>query len=140
MNIKKIKPLFCSVITTMDKYDTDSFSSSGILEANKVQGSLKEYQKVIAVGPIVQHIKVGDMVAINPSRFAVKKYQDGSMKDGVIAVNQTTGYNFPVIEIDGIQYLHLQDRDIDFIIEEYEEEEVTAKSPIIQPAPKSIIV
>ena len=29
-------------------------------------------------------IKVGDLVSINPSRFAVKKHKEGSLKDGII--------------------------------------------------------
>ena len=39
----------------------------------KTVGSVKEYQKVIAVCSMVRDIKVGDLVAINPSKYIKKK-------------------------------------------------------------------
>ena len=42
-------------------------------------------------------------------------------------------YNFDVIEMDGKQCLLLQDRDIDFIIEEYEEVPDPTPSTLIKP-------
>ena len=104
---------------------------------NKTAGTLKEYQVVLAVGSAVRDIKAGDIVCINPSRYAVKKFEDGSMKDGVISTNPVVSYKFPIIEIDKKECLLLQDRDIDFVIEEYEEEEpqsdiiVNANPPIL---------
>ena len=134
MIIKKIKPLFTSVVTTMDKYE-DDVMVNGLV--NKTAGTLKEYQVVLAVGSAVRDIKVDDIVCINPSRYAVKKFEDGSMKDGVISTNPVVSYKFPIIEIDKKKCLLLQDRDIDFVIEEYEEEEpqsdiiVNANPPIL---------
>lgn len=121
LKITKIKPMFTALITTMDKYDKDVIGSNGIIDVNKTQGGLKEYQKVLAVGASVREIKEGDLVCINPTRFAVKKHQEGSLKDGIITDNPVIKYNFDVIEYRGEQCLLLQDRDIDFIIEEYEE-------------------
>ena len=88
---------------------------------------------------LFRSIKVGDLVWVNPTRFGVKKHQEGSLKDGVVTDNPIITYNFDVVEMDGKQCLLLQDRDIDFIIEEWEE--VPDKSsPIIQPERKKIIV
>ena len=117
ITIKKVKPLFTALITTMDRYDHDEISLSGIINVNRQQGGLKEYQTVLAVGSSVRDIKVGDLVCINPTRFAVKKHKEGSLKDGVITDNPVTTYNFDVIEMYGKQCLLLQDRDIDFIID-----------------------
>ena len=119
MIIKKIKPLFTSVVTTMDKYEDDVIVNGLV---NQTAGTLKEYQKVVAIGSSVRDIKVGDLVSINPSRYAVRKFEDGSLKDGVISQNPVMSYNFHTIEMDHSEYLLLQDRDIDFVIEEYEEE------------------
>mgnify|MGYP004450515513 CR=1 FL=1 len=120
LRIKKIKPMFTALITTMDKYDRD-VSVNGLLDTKRVQGGLQEYQKVLAVGGSVREIKVGDLVCVNPSRFGVKKHREGTLQDGVVTDNPTVTYNFDVVEMDGRQCLLLQDRDIDFIIEEYEE-------------------
>lgn len=138
LKIKKIKPMFTALITTMDKYEQD-ITTGGLINVTKMQGGLKEYQTVLAVGGSVRDIKVGDLVCVNPARFAVRKHQVGSLKDGVISDNPVTTYNFDVVEMDGKQCLLLQDRDIDFIIEEFEEVPDPAPSTIIQPEKKLIV-
>lgn len=120
LNIKKVKPMFTTIVTTMDKYEQDELIG-GIIDNTKQQGTLKEYQRVIAIGNAVRDIKVGDLVSINPSRFAVKKHREGSLKDGIITDNPIVAFNFDTINIDGNTCLVLQDRDIEFIIEEFEE-------------------
>lgn len=130
--------MFTSLITTMDKYEQDVVTG-GLINVTKMQGGLKEYQTVLAVGGSVRDIKVGDLVCVNPARFAVRKHQAGSLKDGVISDNPVTTYNFDVVEMDGKQCLLLQDRDIDFIIEDWEEIPDQPQSTIIQPEKKIIV-
>lgn len=132
--------MFTALITTMDKYEHDVTTRGGLIDTTKQQGGLKEYQTVLAVGSSVRDIKVGDIVCVNPTRFAVRKHQAGTLKDGIVTDNPVTTYNFDVIEMDGKQCLLLQDRDIDFIIEEYEEVPDPTPSPIIQPEKKKLIV
>lgn len=120
MIVKKVKPMFTTVITTANKYGDEKTDGTLI---TKIKGTLKEYQTVIAVGTSVRDIKVGDVVMINPTRYAVKKHQAGSLKDGVITDNPVIGYNFNIVSIDGKDCLKIQDSDVDFIIEDYEEEE-----------------
>lgn len=138
LKIKKIKPMFTALITSMDKYEQD-VTTGGLINVTKMQGGLKEYQTVLAVGDSVRGIKVGDLVCINPTRFAVKKHREGSLKDGVITDNPVTTYNFDIVEMDGRQCLLLQDRDIDFIIEDWEEIPDQPQSTIIQPEKKIIV-
>lgn len=139
IKVKKIKPLFTSVVTTMDRYTEDVTLESGLIDTTKQQGGIKEYQTVVAVGGSVRDIKVGDLVCINPIRYAVKKHQEGSLKDGVITDNPVIRFDFPTIEINGKQYLYLQDRDIDFVIEEFEEVSELSPQPLILPEDKKII-
>ena len=122
LNIKKIKPMFNQVICTMNKYSDDELKEGNIIDYHKVQNPIKEYQTVVATGPMVRDIKVGDLVAVNPKRYSRMQHKEGSLKDGVIGDNPVVSYNFNVIELDHVQYLLLLDQDIDFIIEEYEEE------------------
>lgn len=139
LKIKKIKPMFTSLITTMNKYEQDVKTVGGLIDTTKQQGGLKEYQTVLAVGGSVRDIKVGDLVCVNPARFAVRKHQAGSLKDGVISDNPVTTYNFDVVEMDGKQCLLLQDRDIEFVIEDWEEIPDQPQSIIIQPEKKIIV-
>ena len=43
LKIKKVKPMFTALITTMDKYEHDVLTSGGLIDTAKQQGSLKEY-------------------------------------------------------------------------------------------------
>lgn len=141
LKINKIRPMFTGLVTTMDKYEDYQKTSSGLIDGSKVLGALKEYQTVLAVGNQVRDIKVGDLVCVNPTRFSVKQHTAGSLKDGVIGDNVTTGFKFDVLNINDEDCLLLQDRDIDFIVEESEEIEVEVPkaSNIIKP-PSSIIL
>ena len=87
LKVKKIRPMFNALITTMDKYEEDGRTAGGIIDTAKQQGALKEYQRVISVGDSVRNIKEGDLVCINPIRYAIKKHQEGSLKDGIITDN-----------------------------------------------------
>lgn len=134
LNIKKIKPLNTQIITTADRYLEDqTISGSKLVDSKRSAGALKEYQKVIAVGTFVRDVKVGDLVMINPRYYAQRKHEEGSLKDGVIMDNPVVRYNIPMIEMDHKKYLMLQDRDIDFVIEQWEEEEEKEESPLIIP-------
>lgn len=123
------------LVTTKEEYTEDDVKKGGLI--TKIIGSLKEYQKVVAIGPMVRGIQVGDLVCINPKRYAKYKHQPGSLKDGVITDNPVVAYNFNVIELNHVSHLLLTDQDIDFIIEESEEE--VKENPIIVPERKIIV-
>lgn len=138
IKVKKVKPMFTSIILTMDKYEEDNKTAGGLIDGTKQQGSLKDFQTVLAVGDSVRGVKVGDLVCFNPARYAIKQHQAGSLKDGVIQDNPVIKYNFNIIEVDGKQCLVVDNNDITFVIEEWEEVKET-KSDLIIPD-NSIIV
>lgn len=120
MKVKKVKPLFDHIVTTMDRYETEQDDLTGIIKVR--YNTVKEYQTVIAVGNMVRDIKVGDIVCINPRSYARpthnKKWSglaEDDIKDQVVVK-----YDFPVITIDDKDYMLLYDRDIDFVVEEWE--------------------
>lgn len=133
--IKKVKPLFNMLITTCNKYDREQrIIGTDLIDTTKAD-TVKEYQTVIAVGPSVRGIQEGDIVYINPSRYAVKKHQEGSLKDGVITDNPVIGYNFETLEVDGQQCLVLFDNDIKFVaeIEEFDEKPLVVTNSEVSP-------
>ena len=137
LNITGVKPMFNNILTTMNKYEKDEYEN-GIIIYKK--GDLKEYQEVIAVGSTVRDIKVGDKVMINPIRYAKKKHQEGSLKDGIITDNPVVKYEFNVINVNGEPCLLLYDQDIMYV---FEGEEVESKenkpSNLILPDTKIIV-
>lgn len=138
IKVKKIKPMFTALLTTMNLYDEDAVRAGGIIDPTKQKGTVKEYQRVVAVGDSVRGIKVGDLVCIDATRFAVKKHQDNSIKTDIEGGNPVLEYRFDIVEMNGKSYMLLQDRDIQFIIDEYEEVEDPKKSNLVQPP--SVIV
>ena len=128
--------MFNGLITTMNRYEQDvKVKGTDLIDSSK-SNAVKEYQTVVAVGPMVRGIEVGDIVFINPNRYAVMKHKAGSLQDGVIKDNPVIGYNFDIVEIDGVNHLYLQDSDIKFVaeIEEFNE------NPLIYTEKPEIIV
>lgn len=121
LKIKSIKPMFDSLVTTMDRYESDGYENGVIVNQ---AGSLKEYQKVIAVGPTVRNIEVGDMVMINPIRYAKMKHKEGSLKNGIVTDNPVIGYEFKTVTINDEKCLYLQSQDIMY---SFEGEEINDK-------------
>ena len=112
--------MFDSLVTTMNKYEDDGFKNGVIV---KQAGSLKEYQTVLAVGPAVRNIEVGDKVMINPSRYAKMKHNEGSLKNGIVADNPIIGYEFRTVTINDEECLYLQSQDIMYSFEGEEVED-----------------
>ena len=138
LKIKKIKPMFNRVLTTCALYET-AVTNDGIIDSSKEEGGIKEYQTVVAVGPSVRNVKVGDLVVINPTRYQVMKHKEGSMKDGVITDNPVISYNFPILPINDLPYLYIYDSDIDFVIKEWEEIDTSEEvAEIIETAPEIV--
>ena len=128
--------MFNRILATADKYEND-VKQGGVVVVTA--GTLKEYQKVISVGDTVRGIKEGDFVLINPTRYAVKKHQEGSLKNGIISDNPVVSYNFNFVDINDTVYILLYDQDVDYVIQEYEETEDKA-SNLILPEEKKLIL
>lgn len=124
LHIKKIKPLFTSVVTTGEKYEEDMIEN-GLIVANK--GDLKTYQKVVAVGEAVRGVNVGDQVMINVLNYAVRQYDPNSIKNDM-GMNKVVKYAFNWLTIDDEngnpqECLLLNDRDLLFAFEGEEKNE-----------------
>lgn len=118
--IHKIKPKFNYLVTTMDVYDKD-IKENGVIVNQK--GTLKEWQKVIAVGPMVKDIQEGDLVVIDPTRYAVTKFNKNSIKKDIEGYNAVVRYNFKTVKIEDKEYLYLVDSDIMYTFEGEEVED-----------------
>lgn len=119
--LTKIKPMYTRILLTKDEYsDVTYVPGTQIIDASKIQQGVKELQTVLAVGPDVRGIKEGDLVCINPAAYAVKKYKKGDMHDNLEEYSNTViGYAFPEINVNNKPCLYLDQRDIDFVVEEY---------------------
>ena len=114
--------MFTNVITTALTYSEDVRSESGLyLGTTKMAGAMNPYQWVVAVGSTVHDIKEGDIVYINFNRYAKIQHAPGSINDDNIQQdNMTYQYSIPCIEIDGKQYLRIQNADIEYVVTEFD--------------------
>lgn len=137
--VKKIKPMFTGLITTMNMLEEkDMLTKGGLIDVRKQARTVNEYQTVIAVGPHVQNIKVGDLVRINPTRFGKPYQKQKSISSATEEYEAVMSYQFDTVEVDGKICLKLQDRDIDYVVEEYEEFDENPTIVVEEP-PKLII-
>ena len=118
LKLKRIRVTFNHILTTKDVYDNDVTENGMIV---KTKGTVKEYQKVLCVGSTVNVCKPGDVVMIDPKRYATMKHKDGENWNGVVKDNPVVAYNIPIIEVNGKDCMFLYDSDIQFILEDYEE-------------------
>lgn len=122
LKIKKLKPLSNIVITTSSPV-VDQFIG-GIIKP--VTGTIDEYQTVLAIGPQVSDIKVGDLVCINPDRYAkvVQSKDTNSTMSNVEGYHKKIVHDFNFIELDDKPCLRIYSSDVLFIVEEYENIEI----------------
>lgn len=135
----KIRPRFTDVITTAHKWTKEDFPDGSIM--TKGIGSIKETQTVIAVGPSVRDVNVGDLVLLDFTKFATRKFAENSIKNDIQGMNPVTGYSIPVYTLGDEETLYLDDRNIVHVIEEWEEiepEVVAPTSAIIQDTPSIV--
>lgn len=125
--IKKVRPLFTGVITTAKKFVGDQATKKGsvIVDTRKMDGTLNYYQTVVSVGSTVRDLKEGDIVKINFSRYAKAKHTPGAIDEAQNKQFDNLGwdYEIPIIIIEDIEYLFIQDRDIEYVVTDYEVDE-----------------
>lgn len=124
LNILKVRPLFTGIITTADKYVGEQMTAGGLLlDTTKMEGTLNNYQRVIAVGKMVTDIKEGDVVRINYKRYAKAKHVPGAIEDNVQTDKMGIVYEIPLVPINGKDCLFLQSNDIEYVVEEFTTDE-----------------
>ena len=119
-NIKKIRPLFTGVVTTAMTYKSDQTTTVGglLYDATKMKGGLNIYQRVVAVGSMVHDLKEGDIVRLNYKRYAIPMQKPGAIEENIQKSDINYTYQIPMVTLDGIDYLFLQNNDIEFVVEE----------------------
>lgn len=111
---RKIKPTTNHIVTTMDKYEEDD--SKLVLDVKELAGVVKDIQKVVAIGPLVRDVKVGDYVRICPDRYIKVKH---TLAEELNEKEMQVSINFPIVDLEDGRYLFLYESDVDYVIEEF---------------------
>lgn len=134
-----MKPLFTKILVTANTYtEEECVSENGLLEKDQV-GMLREVQEVISVGSSVKEFKPGDLVQINFSHYARKRYSKDETKADMPDeyFNETISYEIPMFEVNGELVLQVDVQDVLFVVEEFEVETTDVK---VQAAKKTVLV
>lgn len=118
LHIRKIRPMFTSIVVTAEKFKEDMIDN-GVIVAQK--GDLKLWQRVVAIGSSVRDINVGDMVMINAENYIVRKYDKNSIQND-LDNNPKVRFNFRFVDIDDEngkpqECILLNDRDVLYVFE-----------------------
>lgn len=124
MKILKAKPLLNHVITTADRYEATELKD-GLLSTKEAEGDIKFEQRIIALGPnCFEGLNVGDLVLVNPMNYLRPEH---SLRENSILEKSRDEVNmiisWPLIDINDNECLFLYDRDLDLVIEKWEEED-----------------
>lgn len=117
--VKKVRPLFTGVITEAKTYSEDAQTEAGLYVGSRT-GELNRFQRVYAVGPMVTGIQEGDIVCVNFKRYLVPVHLPGKLENNIQKDKMQASYEIPVIDIDGVKYLFLQNNDVEYVVEDYE--------------------
>lgn len=122
--IKKVRPLFTGIVTTAKTIVGEVRVGGGlILDTTKMEGTLNNYQTVVAVGSMVKDLKPGDIVYVNYKRYEVGVHVPGRIEDNKQSDNLSSKVAVPRLFIDDQEYLFIQNNDIEYVVEDYEVDE-----------------
>lgn len=121
LKIKRLKPLFNQMVVTRNMYSSN-VKTGVLIDASKI-GTMKEYQTVIEVGPNVRDIKPGDIVYLNPTRYAKIDHRSGRKEGSIIKDDMHMTLDIPTFTVydmpDGSsrQVLLIGDNDVFAVVE-----------------------
>lgn len=127
--IYKLKPVFNQVVVTKDIYTAEEAQQFGIYTAK--ENKIKEFQKVLDVGPSVRGIEIGDIVKINPARYVDIVHRQGKkdLENNIIKDDMHATVSIPSETIyekhpDGTESSYnvmlIYDNDVSFVVKEGE--------------------
>lgn len=132
LKVKDIRPVYTRLITTADRYEETQKIVGNLIDANKMEGRYKEYQKVVRIGSSVREVKEGDVVLIDPSRYMKRKFSDNSLREDFVD-NPIVEINIPTVKMNDEDYFMIEERDIAYIITDSEEVPDPVSNTVILP-------
>lgn len=113
------EPMFNTMFLTArrNKVTTDSglylptaaYGSDGEVDLNI---DFAYNQKVLVIGPQCQQVKPGMIIKINIENFKNRINENMETR-----VNASYEYVIPMVEIDGVEYIRISERDVDYIVD-----------------------
>lgn len=137
IKLKKIKPMHSHILTTADTYPLN-YSENGLTISSKA-GKLREYQKVLAIGTTVRNVQEGDLVCVSYEAYIKWKVKgSGSVLEQTDKPDKVMSINIPTFPMNDTEYLYLDESDVEFVAEDYEELP-DKEATVVQPLTKIVL-
>ena len=106
LKIKKLTPVYTKILVTCDKYtEPEKIDNTDIIDPAKAKIMIRSTRGVLAVGNMVRLVVPGDIIAINPMKYAKFKQvaQKNSLSERTYSNirKEVVGFDFPTMEVDG---------------------------------------
>ena len=122
--LRKVTPMFTRILTTADTYTKEEALEHGIMNPKKI-GMIKDIQKVVEVGTSCRFVKPGDYVSLNYTRYGRPVQKQDTLKAGIDQhYNAEMVFDISVLTVNGEKVLFLDEGDVQYIVNEFEEQEV----------------
>lgn len=124
LKIKEVVPPHTMILVTADTYsESECISDTGMIE-NDLVGTLKEVQTVLAVGPSVKDIKVGDLVYLDFRKYERRKFSKDDTKSDMPDEyeNPIISYEIPMFEVNDSPCLLVDSYNVFFKITDFDME------------------
>lgn len=102
--------MFNNLLVTAEK----KLSYNGLILSGTSDSVYSTTQKVVAVGPTVSGVKVGDIIEMKVENFMVRKTNNSLREDLVKEYHEVS---LPIIELSSGEYMVISDRDVKYIWE-----------------------
>lgn len=122
LRVKKITPMFTKIVTTADTYTKEESLTMGIYDPRK-ENTIKDMQRVLTVGTSCRFVAPGDLVSLNYTRYGRTVQKKDTLKQSMDEhYDARMVYDIPLIELDGQTCLFIDEADVVFKVDEYEED------------------
>lgn len=124
---EQYSPMFNQVFLSAkrNKTQTDSglllpssmlVGGGGKMSIEDVECDFENTQYIMAKGPQVQQVEVGMEVKLNFKNFETRQKDNRAGGEMRAMISKSTIIDIPVVIIEGVEYLKISERDIDYII------------------------
>jgi hypothetical protein len=114
----KIRPRGNEIVITANFVEAPK-EKNKIINKEEQMVYFDEFQTVLRVGSVVRDVYMGDVVCVNPKRFAKYQEQKSKVRAAVEGYEKVlVGYEFPIIETAFGNVMLISDTDVRYIVED----------------------
>lgn len=114
---KRIRPRANEIVISANLVEVDK--NDKVIDKDEQKLYFDEFQTVLRVGSVIRDLKIGDVISVNPKRFAIYQEQKSKIRAAVEGYEKVlVGYDFPIIATGFGDVMLITDADVKYIVED----------------------